>query len=71
MARSLLVVAALVAVLIAIVPRVNTVSQPPVNVAAAAVEVAKESGWPISTPVGLPEGGRPPACGTSAAPTGS
>ena len=29
------------AVLIAIVPRVNTVSQPPVNVAAAAVEVAK------------------------------
>jgi hypothetical protein len=56
MARSLLVVAALVAALIAIVPRVNTVSQPPVNVAAAAVEVARESGWGISQPVGLPEG---------------
>jgi hypothetical protein len=56
MARSLLVVAVLVALLIAIVPRVNRVSQPPVNVAAAAVEVAKESGWAISRPVGLPEG---------------
>ncbi|MDF2144365.1 DUF4245 domain-containing protein [Knoellia sp. p5-6-4] len=56
MARSLLVVAALVAALIAIVPRVNTVSQPPVNVAAAAVEVARESGWAISRPEGLPEG---------------
>jgi hypothetical protein len=56
MGRSLLVVAALVALLIAIVPRVNTISQPPVNVAAAAVEVAKETGWPISAPVGLPEG---------------
>ena len=56
MARSLLVVGALVAVLIAIVPRVNTVSQPPVDVSAAAVEVARESGWTISSPVGLPEG---------------
>jgi hypothetical protein len=56
MARSLLVVAALVALLIAIVPRVNTVSQPPVDVGAAAVEVARESGWAISQPQGLPEG---------------
>ena len=56
MVRSLLVVGALVAALIVIVPRVNTVSQPPVNVAAAAVEIAKESGWAISAPVGLPEG---------------
>lgn len=56
MGRSLLVVGALVAALIAIVPRVNTVSQPPVNVAAAAVEIARESGWGISQPVGLPEG---------------
>lgn len=56
MARSLLVVAALVAVLIAIVPRVSTISQPPVDVGAAAVGVARESGWGISQPVGLPEG---------------
>jgi hypothetical protein len=56
MARSLLVVAGLVAVLIAVVPRVNTVSQPPVDVSAAAVEVAKDSGWAISRPEGLPEG---------------
>ena len=42
--------------LIAVVPRVNTISQPPVNVAAASVEVARESGWAISVPVGLPEG---------------
>lgn len=56
MVRSLLVVGALVAALIVIVPRVNTVSQPPVNVAAAAVEIAKESGWSIAQPVGLPEG---------------
>lgn len=56
MIRSMLVIAGLVAVLIAVVPRVNTVTQPPVNVAAASVEVARESGWEISVPVGLPEG---------------
>jgi len=56
MARSMLVVGVLVAALIAIVPRVNTVSQPPLDVAASAVEIAKESGWAISQPVGLPEG---------------
>ena len=37
-------------------PRVNTVSQPPVDVHAAAVEIARESGWPIVAAVGLPEG---------------
>ncbi|HET8983135.1 MAG TPA: DUF4245 family protein, partial [Pedococcus sp.] len=56
MVRSLLVVGGLVALLIALVPRVNTISQPPVDVAAASVEVAKESGWAISRPVGLPDG---------------
>ncbi|WP_270887475.1 DUF4245 domain-containing protein [Pedococcus sp. 5OH_020] len=56
MVRSLLVIGALVALLIAVVPRVNTVSQPPVDVAAAAVEVAKETGWPIERPLGLPQG---------------
>jgi hypothetical protein len=56
MARSLLVVGALVAVLVAAVPRVNSISQPPVDVLSAAREVARESGWEISRPVGLPEG---------------
>jgi Protein of unknown function (DUF4245) len=56
MVRSLLVVGALVVALIAIVPRVNTVSQPPVDVAAASVEIARQSGWPIDAPQALPEG---------------
>jgi Protein of unknown function (DUF4245) len=56
MLRSLLVIGALVALLVAIVPRVNTVSQPPVDVASTAVEVARSSGWPIERPEGLPDG---------------
>ena len=58
MLRSLLVVGALVALLIAIVPRVNTVSQPPVDVAGASVEIARQSGLPLERPEGLPEGWR-------------
>ena len=56
MVRSLLVVGALVALLVAVVPRVNTVSQPPVDVASTAVEVARSTGWPIERPEGLPDG---------------
>jgi len=56
MVRSLLVIGALVVALIAIVPRVNTVSQPPVDVAAASVEIARQSGWPIDAPEGLAQG---------------
>jgi Protein of unknown function (DUF4245) len=56
MLRSLLVIGALVALLVAIVPRVNTVTQPPVDVESSAVEVARTSGWPIERPEGLPEG---------------
>ena len=56
MIRSLVVIGVIVAALIAIVPRVNTVSQPPVDVTGASVEIAKESGWPIERPEGLPEG---------------
>ena len=59
MVRSLLVIGALVAVLVAVVPRVNSISQPPVDVAAASVEIARESGWPIAVPEGLPEGWKP------------
>ncbi len=56
MARSLLVLAVLVAALIAIVPRVSSVSQPPVDVEAAAASIARESGLAIERPVGLPDG---------------
>jgi len=56
MLRSLLVVGVMVAALIAIVPRVNSVSQPPVDVAGAAAQVAKDSGWAIEAPEGLPQG---------------
>lgn len=56
MVRSLLVIGALVAVLVAVVPRVNSVSQPPVDVSGASVEVAHDSGWAIEAPEGLPDG---------------
>ncbi len=58
MARSMLVVAAIVAALILIVPRVNGITQPPVDIEAAAVGVAQESGWPVSRARGLPDGWR-------------
>lgn len=54
--RSLLVVGGLVALLIAVVPRVNQVSQPPVDVAGTAAQVAADTGWPISVASGLPDG---------------
>jgi hypothetical protein len=54
--RSLLVIGVIVAALVAIVPRVNQVSQPPVDVIAKAEQVAAETGWPILAPRGLPEG---------------
>lgn len=56
MLRSLLVIGALVAVLIAVVPRVSGVSQSPVDVAGASVAFARESGWPLERPENLPEG---------------
>ena len=56
--RSLLVIGAIVAVLVAIVPRVSSVSQPPVDVADTAQQVAADTGWPISAPRDLPEGWR-------------
>jgi hypothetical protein len=50
------VIAVLVVALIAIVPRVSSISQPPVDVPAAAGEIAHETGWPIEAPVDLPAG---------------
>ncbi len=53
---SLLAVLGMVAVLVLIVPRVSSVSGPPVDVHATAVDVKERSGWPIVEAVGLPEG---------------
>lgn len=53
---SLLAVLGMVAVLVLVVPRVNSVSGPPVDVHAAAVEVRQRTGWPVVEAVGLPEG---------------
>ena len=53
---SLLAVLGMVAVLVLIVPRVSSVSGPPVDVHATAVDVQKRSGWPIVEAVGLPDG---------------
>lgn len=56
MARSLLVILALVGVLVAIVPRVSRVDQPPVDALAVASNAVRESGLPFEAPVGLPAG---------------
>jgi hypothetical protein len=53
---SLLAVVGMTAVLVLLVPRVDSVSGPPVDVHASAVAVQSETGWPIVEPVGLPEG---------------
>ena len=56
MMRSLLVVLALVAGLIALVPRVDSVRQPPVDAASVVSYAVKDSGTPFSFPAGLPTG---------------
>ena len=53
---SLAAVVGMVLVLIMIVPRVSSVSGPPVDVHAAAVDVKARTGWPIVEAVGLPKG---------------
>jgi len=53
---SLAAVVGMVLVLIMITPRVSSVSGPPVDVHAAAVDVKASTDWPIVEAVGLPEG---------------
>lgn len=53
---SLLAVLGMVLVLVLVVPRVSSVSGPPVDVHATAVDVKARTGWPIVEAVGLPEG---------------
>jgi hypothetical protein len=54
--RSMLLVLAVVAGLVLLVPRPEQVSQPSVDVAAAAAAGASQAGFPLSVPQGLPEG---------------
>lgn len=56
MVRSLLVVGGLVAVLFFMVPRVNSVSGPPVDIHSTALTVVQDTGLPIVEAVGLPKG---------------
>jgi hypothetical protein len=56
---SLLAVLGMVAVLVLIVPRVNSVSGPPVDIHATAVDVQHRTNWPIVEAVGLPQGWTP------------
>lgn len=58
MLRSLLVIGLVVGGLVAIVPRVSQVSQPPVDVESVAVAIAQQTQWPIEAPQGLPDGWR-------------
>ena len=59
MVRSLVVVLGMLAVLVAVVPRVQSIQQPPVDAAAVAADAARQSGLPFELPVGLPEGWSP------------
>lgn len=54
MVWSLLAVLAIVVALLALVPRVNGVTQPPVDVASAAPEAAQRLGFQPAVPQGLP-----------------
>jgi hypothetical protein len=56
MVRSMLVVLAVVAGLVLLVPRPERVSQPSVDVASAAAGAAAEAGFALSVPQGLPAG---------------
>jgi hypothetical protein len=53
---SLFAVVGMMAVLVLLVPRVTSVSGPPVDIHASAVAVQQESGWPIVEATGLPSG---------------
>ena len=56
---SMLAVLGMVAVLVLMVPRVQTVGGPPVDVATEASQVRAETGWDIVAPEGLPDGWSP------------
>ena len=53
---SMLVVMGFVVVWVAMVPRPNAESQPPIDVTSVAQQVRAQTHWPILQPQGLPEG---------------
>ena len=55
MVRSLAVIGALMALIWFMTPRVNTLGGPVVDVHGTALTVARDSGWPISEAVDLPQ----------------
>ncbi len=61
MARSLLVIGAVMAVLFFLVARPNSLSAPVVDIPRVATPIVKQLGWPIEVPVGLPDGWTPSA----------
>ena len=61
MVRSMAVIVGIVALLVLIVPRPNSVPQPTVDVAAAATGAEQRLGFTPAVPVGLPEGWVPRA----------
>jgi hypothetical protein len=56
MVRSLLVILGMVAVLVAVVPRTQSIKQPPVDAVSVVADAVRQSGLPFETPVGLPDG---------------
>lgn len=61
MLRSMAVIVALMALVFFMMPRINSVSQPPVDVLTNAEVVRDTTGWPIEVPEGLPKGWQPTA----------
>jgi hypothetical protein len=55
---SLLAVVGMTALLVLVVPRVNSVSGPPVDIGATAADVQQRTGWPIVVAERLPDGWR-------------
>ncbi|HEU4329502.1 MAG TPA: DUF4245 domain-containing protein [Lapillicoccus sp.] len=59
MVRSLVVILGMVAVLVAVVPRIESVKQPPVDATSVVTDAVRQSGLPFEVPVGLPDGWYP------------
>jgi hypothetical protein len=56
MIRSMLVILGMVAVLVAVVPRVQSIQQPAVDATSVVADAVRQSGLPFDSPVGLPDG---------------
>jgi hypothetical protein len=59
MVRSLVVILGMVALLVAVVPRIQSIKQPPVDATSVVADAVRQSGLPFEVPVGLPDGWYP------------